>query len=138
MQLYYDTTNNKQYAFNPDVQITGSPGSFVFKTSTGSVLGPYPATLVQGTAPYVAPTIVPVTQVTPLEFKARFTTSEWGSILITATTDPTVLGWIFEASAATYIDLTDPNTTLGLTYLSTRNPSLLDATRIPVLLSTSS
>ena len=135
MKMYYDTTNNKQYAFNMDVEITGSPGSFIFTTADGTVLGPYPSTLVEGIAPYVEPTLAPVLQVTPLEFKARFTTSEWGGILTAAMVDPIVLGWVFEASAATYVDLTSPDTTLGLTYLSTRSPSLLDATRIPVLLS---
>ena len=80
------------------------------------------------------PTLAPVTQITPLEFKARFTTSEWGGILAAAISDPTVLGWVFTASAATYVDLTNSDTSLGLSYLSTRTPSLLNATRIPTLL----
>jgi hypothetical protein len=85
----------------------------------------------------ITPTLAPVTEITPLEFKARFDTSEWYGILGASTTDPIVLGWVFEASAASYIDLTSPDTTLGLTYLSTRSPSLLAASRIPVLLQAS-
>ena len=83
---------------------------------------------------YVAPPPPAVTKITPLEFKARFDSSTWGGILSAAMTDPVVLGWVFTASAATYIDLTNSETTLGLTYLSTRSPSLLAASLIPVLL----
>jgi hypothetical protein len=57
MQFFYDPTdNNQQYAFDPDVIITGAQGSYVFTTPLGAVLGPYPSTLVQGMAPPPAPT----------------------------------------------------------------------------------
>jgi hypothetical protein len=57
MQYYYDPANgNKQYAFNSDVVVTINPaGGFIFKSASGVVLGPYPSTLVAGTAPAVAP-----------------------------------------------------------------------------------
>jgi hypothetical protein len=60
MQYFYDPANgDRQYAFNPDVVVTGSAGSWVFETAGGVVLGPYPATLVAGMAPVavVTPTL---------------------------------------------------------------------------------
>ena len=51
MQLYFDTAIGKQYAFSDDVVVSGAPGALVFTAANGSVLGPYPATLVAGTAP---------------------------------------------------------------------------------------
>ena len=92
-------------------------------TWDGSNFGPIPV--------YIPP---PITKITPLQFKARFDTSTWTNILSAAMTDPVVLGWVFEASAASMIDLTDPLTTLGLTYLSTRNPSLLSASLMATIL----
>lgn len=57
MQFFYDPANgNEQYAFNPDVVVSGNAGSYVFTAATGTVLGPYPATLVEGTAPVVVVT----------------------------------------------------------------------------------
>ena len=87
--------------------------------------------------PYIAPiipTLVPSNKITPLQFKARFDSSEWSNILTAVMSDPNVLGWVFEASAASYIDLTDPTTSLGLSYLSTRTPSLLSSDRISAIL----
>lgn len=59
MQFFYDTDTNKQYAFEDDVIVTGSSGSFVFTAPYGTVLGPYPTTLIAGMAP--TPTVAPPT-----------------------------------------------------------------------------
>jgi hypothetical protein len=51
MQFFIDTATNKVYAFENDVVITGSVGSFVFTAPNGQVLGPYPSTLEPFTPP---------------------------------------------------------------------------------------
>jgi hypothetical protein len=78
-----------------------------------------------------------ITSITPLQFQARFEVSEWSNILTAATQDPNVLGLVFQAAAARTIDLTNPTLVAGLQYLSTRTPSILDSSRIPIILATS-
>ena len=56
----------------------------------------------------------PSTQISPLQFIARFTAAETGAIAQAALSNAAMLMWLVQASAASYIDLADPRTKAGL------------------------
>ena len=80
-------------------------------------------TWVQETAPVITPpptpTPLPITQITPLEFLARFTAAEQLAIVTEGQTVPALMLWVLQAMGASYIDLTDPITIAGVNNLVT-------------------
>jgi hypothetical protein len=58
-QLYFNSANNQQYAFDPSVTVTpNAGGGFTFTASDGQVLSESSiTTMVSGTAPVVAPVL---------------------------------------------------------------------------------
>ena len=66
------------------------------------------------TAPSAPPPAPPPTQISPLEFMARLTPAETTAISTAALGNAALLMWLVQASAAQYIDLTDPRTKEGL------------------------
>lgn len=56
----------------------------------------------------------PATQLSPLEFDARFTPAEAMALASAAMQVPAVLRWYMLAMGASYIDLTDERTIVGV------------------------
>ena len=66
------------------------------------------------TAPAAPPPPAPTTQISPLQFIARFTPAETAAISAAALGNAAMLMWLVQASAASFIDLADPRTKAGL------------------------
>ena len=65
-------------------------------------------------APPAPPPPPPVTQFTPLQFMARFTTAEQLAITAAGQASSPIMLWLLHAMGASYIDLADPATTTGV------------------------
>lgn len=74
-------------------------------------------------------------KITPLEFQARFTETEWGTICAGALASPTILSFALQLVASSEIDLLDAKTSAGLDALV--SAGLLTADRPAQILSTS-
>lgn len=90
-QLYYNTANNQQYAFDPTVAVTpNAGGGFTFTAADGQVLPESTiATMVAGPAPVVLPTLA----------QAQATQ---GVIVDTACQDAIVAGFTSSALGSSY------------------------------------
>ena len=98
----------------PDAFPVAPPLSWVDCTAAPGVA---PGWTYDGTAfqmpPAPAPAAPPV-QISPLQFMARFTAAETAGIAAAALSSSALFLWFMQASAASYIDLTDPRTKAGL------------------------
>jgi hypothetical protein len=69
------------------------------------------------TFPSQVETVPASRQMSPLAFRALFTADEMSAIQTAALSNADMLGWLLQMSAAQYIDLDDPLTKAGLSFL---------------------
>jgi len=76
----------------------------------------------------------PVTQLSKVDFLKRFMAAE--RIAIRALTDPAVVDFLHLLDLADYVDLADPETQQGVSYVAATYPSALTSARAAAILAT--
>lgn len=119
-------TENGSYLVNGNISVPNAPGNRHYQELMEWIAeGNTPE-------PYVAPTPPPKTRFTSLEYLDKFTEAEQDAVLDATQTDKQVRKFYDRLLAATYIDVEDVRTGMGLDLLISKG--LLASDRKPALL----